>query len=73
MSAAPETGASAKGSPVLGSIKGALGPSSASRYAPPTKFCSLRMRLPFLTRPVAYRITEDHTLNKRFRKIGTTM
>ena len=31
MSADPETGASAKGSPVLGSIRGALGPSSASR------------------------------------------
>ena len=31
MSAAPETGASAKGWPVLGSMRGALGPSSASR------------------------------------------
>ncbi len=30
-SAGPETGASAKGSPVLGSIRGAVGPSSASR------------------------------------------
>ena len=31
MSAAPETGASAKASPVLGLIRGAVGPSSASR------------------------------------------
>ena len=30
-SAGPETGASANGSPVLGSISGAVGPSSASR------------------------------------------
>ena len=30
-SAAPETGASANGSPVLGSIRGAVGPSSASQ------------------------------------------
>ena len=30
-SAGPETGASAKGSPVLGSIRGAIGPSSASQ------------------------------------------
>src|SRR6185437_16271873 len=44
-SAAPDTGASAKASPVLGSISGAVGPSSASQYAPPTKFCSLRIRL----------------------------
>ena len=30
-SAGPETGASANGSPVLGSIRGAVGPSSASQ------------------------------------------
>ena len=46
MSAAPETGASANASPVLGSTKRACGPSDASWYCPPTKFCNLRTSLP---------------------------
>jgi hypothetical protein len=41
-SAGPDTGASAKASPVEGFSRGAVGPSSASRYAPPMKFCNLR-------------------------------
>ena len=41
-SAGPDTGASAKPSPVEGLMRVEVLPSTASRYSPPMKFCSLR-------------------------------
>ncbi len=66
MSAAPETGASAKGSPVLGLIRGALGPSSASPIGAPDEVLQLAHAAPLLTRPVGYRITDDHAFQQAF-------
>ena len=68
-SAGPETGASANGSPVLGSIEGRRGPVLGVPIGPSDEVLQLAHAAPFTTWPVDYRITDDPFVNKRFRNI----
>ena len=71
MSAGPGDGGLGEGLARTWVDQGCAGPVLGVAIGAPDEVLQLPHAVVLLLWPVEYRITEDHTLNKRFRKIGT--